>query len=222
MGDFKSSLDFAAFMLENAELDAAFKAACHTRAFKKGQSIIGQDDPGREIFLLRKGKAKVVTYSEEGHEIWLAEFTAGFSFGEMAALLDTARTSNVIAASDCAVDIISAADFTELLRRFPEFSIYMMRLMAQRLQNTSRAMFEGLSFTVPQRIYEELLRRSEQDAQSKELYHLSPAPSVTQLSEILNVSRESASRAITRLTKQGLVKKRKKHWEILRPTFGDY
>ncbi len=222
MGDFKSSLDFAAFMSENAELDAAFSAVCHRRTFKKGQSIIGQDDPGREIFLLRKGKAKVVIYSEEGHEIWLAEFTAGTSFGEMAALLDTARTSNVIAASDCAVDVISAADFTELLRHFPEFSIYMMRLMAQRLQYTSRAMFEGLSFTMPQRIYEELLRRSEQDSVSKELYHLSPAPSVTQLSEILNVSRESASRAVARLTKQGLVKKQKKHWEILRPKFEDY
>ncbi len=222
MGDFKSSMDFAAFMSENAELNSAFKAACRAHSFKKGKIIIGQDDPGKGMFILREGKAKVVIYSEEGHEIWLADFAAGTSFGEMAILLDTTRTSNVVAASDCTVDFISAADFTDMLHRFPEFSIYMLRLMAQRLQYTSRAMFEGLSFTVPQRIYEELLRRSEQDAQSKELYHLSPAPSVTQLSEILNISRESASRAVTRLSKQGLLKKRKKHWEILRPTFGDY
>jgi len=222
MGEFNQSTDFLTFMSEHPELGAAFKAACHARTFKKGKIIIGQGDPDKDMFILREGKAKVVIYSEEGHEIWLAEFAAGTSFGEMAVLLDTTRTSNVVAASDCAVDMISAGDFTDLLRRFPEFGIYMTRLMAKRLQNTSRALFEGLSFTVPQRIYEELLRRAEQSAKSKELYHLSPVPSVTQLSEMLNISRESASRAVTRLTTQGLVKKRKKQWDILRPQFGDY
>lgn len=222
MGEFNQSTDFLAFLSEHPELGAAFKAACHARTFKKGKIIIGQGDPDKDMFILREGKAKVVIYSEEGHEIWLAEFTAGTSFGEMAVLLDTTRTSNVVAASDCAVDMISASDFTDLLRRFPEFGIYMTRLMAKRLQNTSRALFEGLSFTVPQRIYEELLRRAKQGEKGKELYHLSPAPSVTQLSEILNISRESASRGVTRLTTQGLVKKRKKQWDILRPQFGEY
>ena len=215
-------LDFERFLAENPDIKMAMSQVSKSRKVEKGKIILAQDDPGQDIFLLRMGRAKAVIYSEGGHEIHLAEFTPGTIFGEMAALLNAPRTSNVIAQTKSVVDMIPAAEFNKLMQQFPKLALYMTQMLAKRLQQTSQSLFEGLVFTVTQRVYQDLLRRAEPDKSDSERCHLSPAPSVTSLSKSLNVTREAASRAITKLTQQGLVKKQKSHWDIIRPHFGDY
>jgi len=170
---------------------------------------------------LRDGAEKVVIYSKGGHEVQLAEFTSGTLFGEMAALLGASRSSNVVAHVDCMLETISAKDFKILMQDFPKLAIYMTQMLAWRLQQTSQNLFESHAFTVPQRLYEDLLRKSQRSPNSAEIFRLSPAPSVTTLSEGLNVSREATSRALTKLVSRGLVTKEKTYWDILRPDFDD-
>jgi len=216
------TVSFQDFLSERNALQTAFKTARKTRKVSKGSLIVGQDETDQDMYFLRMGQAKVVIYSEGGNEIQLAEFSAGTLFGEMAVLLTSSRSSNVVAQTDCELDVISANAFNALMEEFPELAIFMTHMLAKRLQDTSQNLFENLAFTVPQRVYETLLRRSKQSSADAEIYHLSPTPSVTSLSETLNVSREATSRAITKLTSQGLVKKQHSHWEILRPSFHDY
>lgn len=213
-------LTFQGFLSGQPEIEVAFKEACHSRAFSKGSVIVGQGDSDKDMFLLQKGRAKVVIYSEGGNEIHLAELLPGTLFGEMALLLNAARSSNVVAQTNCSLDIISAQEFNSLIKRFPELALFMTQMLARKLQQTSQSLFESLAFTVPQRTYEHLLRRAVQSAEDKEVFHIAPAPSVTSLSESLNVSREATSRAITKLISQGLVKKEKALWKVLRPSFG--
>jgi len=176
--------NFHDFLLSNADIKTGFERVCISRKVPKGNTIVDQDQGGQDMFLLREGAAKVVIYSKGGHEVQLAEFTGGTLFGEMAVLLGTARSSNVVA-----------------------------------LQQTSQKLFESHAFTVPQRLYQHILRRSEPTPISAEIYRLSPVPSVTSLSEGLNVSREATSRAVTKLISRGLVKKEKAYWQVLRPDF---
>ncbi len=213
--------NFQDFLSSNAEIKAGYDSACKSRKIPKGHIIVSQGEGDKEMFLLRDGAAKVVIYSKGGHEVQLAEFKSGTLFGEMAVLLGAARSSNVVAQIDCALDTISARDFQALMHDFPKLAIYMTQMLAQRLHQTSQNLFESHAFTVPQRLYENLLRRSVQTPNSTEIYRLAPAPSVTSLSEGLNVSRESTSRAVTKLISRGLVKKDKTHWDILRPDFDD-
>jgi len=215
-------LDYQEFLTQQAGVHSAFKQASKPRTVPKDKIIVAQNETDKDMFLLRKGSAKVVIYSKGGNEIHLAELLPGTLFGEMATLLNAPRSSNVIAQTDCTLDIISATDFNALMRRFPELALYMTKMLAQRLQQTSQILFESHAFTIPQRIYQDLLRRSEPNTDHTELFRLVPAPSVTTISENLNVSREAASRAVTKLTRQGLVKKQKGYWDIIRPNFEDY
>lgn len=212
---------FKQFLSSHADIKASFDHACKSRKVAKGHIIVGQDDRDQDMFLLRMGAAKVVIYSKGGHEVQLAEFKSGTLFGEMAVLLGAARSSNVVAQSDCTLDIISAKDFQALMQNFPKLAIYMTQMLAQRLHQTSQNLFESHAFTIPQRLYENLLRLSVQMPSSSEIYRLAPAPSVTSLSDTLNVSREATSRAVTKLISRGLIKKDKTYWEILRPDFDD-
>jgi len=216
-----SEINFQKFLTAHADIETAFKSVSKPRSVTKGHIILSQGETSQDMFFLKEGHAKVILYSEGGHEVQLAQFTSGTLFGEMAVLLKAARSSNVVAQSDCRLDIVSAKDFIALMHDFPKLSLFITQLLASRLQQTSQSLFESLAFTVPQRIYETILRRAEQSSNDKELYRLTPAPSVTSLSKNLNVSRESASRAVTKLVSRGLVKKEKAYWNILRPNFGD-
>lgn len=212
-------LKFQDFLSGHPKIEMAFKDVSHSRRLSKSSIIVGQGDTDKDLFFIRKGRAKVVIYSEGGNEIHLAELSPGELFGEMALLLSAARSSNVVAQTNCSLDIISAHDFNSLIKTFPELAVFMTQMLAHKLQQTSQSLFENLAFTVPQRTYEYLLRRAVQSVDDKEVFHLTPAPSVTSLSESLNVSREATSRAITKLISQGLVKKEKTHWNVLRPNF---
>ena len=215
-------LDFQGFLSKNPDIKAAFDKACKSRNFSKDKIIVAHGETDQDMFLLRTGRAKVVIYSKGGNEIHLTGFKAGSLFGEMATLLKAPRTSNVVAQTECIVGIISAKDFNALMQKFSALAIYMTQLLAQRLQETSQSLYESHAFTVPQRVYENLLRQAEQSLSDFETYRLSPSPSVTTLSDNLNVSREAASRAITKLVSQGLIKKEKTYWEIIRPQFAEY
>lgn len=212
-------LSFQDFLSAHADIETAFKNICYSRTYAKGSIIVSQGEADKDVFFLRKGRAKVVVYSEGGNEIHLAELKPGTLFGEMAVLLNAARTSNVVAQVNCSLESVSAHDFKNLIKTFPELALYMTQMLASRLQQTSQSLFENLAFTVPQRTYEYLLRQAVQGPSDEEVFHIAPPPSVTALAESLNVSREATSRAITKLISQGLVKKEKALWKILRPNF---
>jgi len=222
MNDQTQHLSFQSFLSAHADIEAAFKKACHARAVSKDNIIVGQGEADKDMFLLQKGRAKVVIYSKGGNEIHLAELTPGTLFGEMALLLNTDRSSNVVAQTDCSLAIISANDFNTLIKTFPALALFMTQMLASKLQRTSQSLFESLAFTVPQRAYELLLRRAVQSTDDREVFHLKPAPYVTSLSESLNVSREATSRAVTKLISQGLIKKEKAYWSILKPNFSEF
>jgi CRP-like cAMP-binding protein len=46
-------------------------AACSLRSFRKGQIIFQQGDPGDALYVVAKGRVKVLTSSPEGDEMLL-------------------------------------------------------------------------------------------------------------------------------------------------------
>ena len=176
MGDRDHILEFQDFLKRHPDIEVAFKEVRHSRTISKGSIIVGQGDTDKDMFLLRKGRAKVVIYSEGGNEIHLAEFTSGTLFGEMALLLNAARSSNVVAQTNCSLDVVSAHEFNTLMKTFPALALFMTQMLAHRLQQTSQSLFESLAFTVPQRTYEYLLRRAVQSDGDKVVFHLAPPP----------------------------------------------
>lgn len=221
LGDRQIVTNLISFLAKHNALSEVFYAQCRRKTAAKGSTIIEQGQDGQSLYILVQGTAKVVSYSEGGHEIWFAELGPGASFGEMAVLLDAARTSSVIAETDCQFDIISAASVSDIMAKFPAFSHFMAQLMAQRLQETTRALFESLSYNVSRRLYESLLRRAAASDEKGEVKILTPAPTVTELSGQLNLSREATSRALSQLIKKGLVIKSKDAWSIIQPEFRD-
>ena len=71
-----------------------------------------EDEPGDALFVLARGKVKVVLYGESGREVILSIFSRpGDGFGEMSLLDDAPRPATVAAMEPSTLLVLSPADF---------------------------------------------------------------------------------------------------------------
>ena len=69
-----------------------YKESHVVRTYKRDDFIYFTDDPAKNIFLISKGKVKVLNYTEQGEEVVKGILTVGDLFGEMVVLGEDKRT----------------------------------------------------------------------------------------------------------------------------------
>ncbi|MBF0539451.1 MAG: Crp/Fnr family transcriptional regulator [Nitrospirae bacterium] len=104
------------------------------RPFKKGQTVIQQDDANNFMYVVIEGAVKVTQLTEEGKEIVLASRQAGEYFGELS-LLDGKTTSATVSATcDCIVALISKETFHLLLSSSTKIIDNLLQTLCLRLR----------------------------------------------------------------------------------------
>jgi CRP-like cAMP-binding protein len=193
------------FFGHSEDILGAAKASSSVRHFEAGDTLLAQEDRDNEVFCLLEGEARAMVLSAEGHEIWLDDFGPGMIFGEMAALGGFKRTSNIVAITKVTVAVFPCEKFLALMHQYGSVGLAVSRLLVERVRSTTRRMFELSTLSAPGRIYAELLRLSETYDEGGEKRMIKPAPVLSVLAKRVNLTRETASRAINGLEKQGLI-----------------
>jgi len=80
-----------------AEVLADLAGRVRPRSAEAGSVIVNAEEPGDSLFVIARGKVKVVLYGETGREIILSLLHAGDFFGEMSLLDRQPRSANVVA-----------------------------------------------------------------------------------------------------------------------------
>ncbi|MBF0609077.1 MAG: Crp/Fnr family transcriptional regulator [Candidatus Magnetobacterium sp. LHC-1] len=106
------------------------------RRFKKGQTVIEQDDANNFMYVVIEGSVKVIQFTEDGKEIVLAARQAGEYFGELSLLDGKTTSATVSATSDCVVAIISKETFTVLLYSSTKIIDNLLQTLCMRLRGT--------------------------------------------------------------------------------------
>ena len=107
--------------------------------FDSGQVLCRQGDIGETAYVIIQGTADVLVLAGES-EIKVASVGRNDFVGDMAILCDMPRTATVRAATRCETLVIGKTQLMGLLKSFPEMGIAMMRVLAGRLERTSRAL----------------------------------------------------------------------------------
>ena len=105
--------------------------------YTPGERLCSQGEPGDSAFIILSGDADVVVATENGDQV-VAKVGANDIVGEIAILCDVPRTATLVAVSDMDVLTISKDNFLKLLKEFPEMALEVMRVLAQRLEKTTR------------------------------------------------------------------------------------
>jgi CRP-like cAMP-binding protein len=184
---------------------------------KPNDRLVLDRDPTGPVFLLTKGTLKVVKQSQNGHEIWLADFEAPAIVGELSAILGAPRTSDVIAASNVSVLSVPRQAFQDAAQSHVKFASALNMELARRVKATSEKLAELYSVSVLGRLHFELVRIGEQDPNDDEVYRIPTIINVSDMSARIHATRESTSRALSRLKQIGIVRTENGGMKVIAP-----
>lgn len=113
-------------------------------SFKAGHTLFNQGDPGDAAYVVLSGSADILV-DADGGEIKVANVGPNSIIGEIAILCDVNRTATVRASAPLEVLRIDKDQFLELLAEFPEMAIQIIRVVADRLSQTTAELSEARS-----------------------------------------------------------------------------
>ena len=176
--------------------------------YDAGHQIISHMDDSTDVFLIVEGTVRVIIYSASGREVAFRDIGAGEHFGELAAIDGLPRSATVAALTNCAVASMSAEVFWEILKRYPEASAPLIRQLASSVRALTERVFEFSALAVRNRIHAELLRLARDHMDGENVAVVRPAPTHAEIASRISTNRESVTRELNQLSRDGLVERR--------------
>ena len=107
-----------------------FKHSDDLVEFPAGAVIITEGQEGNHMYVVMSGEVTISI-----NKRLLATAVSGEIVGEMALINSNIRSATVTAKTDCRLALIDQASFNSLLRHVPDFSLYVMKVLADRLKH---------------------------------------------------------------------------------------
>lgn len=116
------------------------------KTLEKGKFIYFPEEPSKVVFLLKSGRVKIGTYSEEGKEITKAILEPGEIFGELAIAGQEKRQDFAqVLDNNVKICAIHKEEMLKILESMPRLNLKITHLIGVRLQKMERR-FESLIF----------------------------------------------------------------------------
>jgi glutaminase len=131
---------FALFRGLEPEEKETIQRILQPRAFPRGEMIVRAGDQDDSIYLLTRGEVSVMIPLASGRERRLATFSAGMSFGEMAALERSTRSATIYADEEVDCRILSLGDLSRVWEEQPRIKAAMLENLALDLSGKLRKM----------------------------------------------------------------------------------
>ena len=191
--------------LSTSEVDTLL-AYSRVERYPATTEIYAKGSPGNSMMLVLRGTAKMSSVSAEGKEIVLNIMNPGDLFGEIALLDGGERSADAVAMSDCELLVLNRRDFMPILEHRADICMMLLRILCQRLRQTSEQVEDVLFRHLESRVAKALLHLAE----SAGLHAVSGSPielhvSQRELGAIAGGSRESVNKILQSWHKAGWI-----------------
>lgn len=188
--------------------DIVEKATAHmvSRHHPANQVILLENDWGSSVYFILDGWVKIRTYNLDGKEVTLNILGKGELFGEMAALDEVPRSTDVITLAPTTIGNLPAQDFVHLIHTEPLAGIRLAQLMARRLRQVNRRLRLRESDSTS-RVADILLFLAEGQGKKSEKGVEIPNLPHRELSSLSGLARETVTRVLSKLEKKGLIQR---------------
>ena len=184
--------------------------------YKKDNMVLIEEEVGSTMFVIVSGRVKISRISDEGREVILSILVDCDFFGEMAILDGQTRSANAVTLEDTELLIIRRENFLEMLHKYPQVAINLLKELAHRLRR-SDSQIKSLSLqNALGKVASTLLRIADDSGIIKHgQVEISQLPPQQDLANMAGTSRETISRVIKSLNLLGYVKKEGSKLKIL-------
>ena len=190
------------------------------KEFKKNEVILYEQDTNEFMYIILFGKVKVIQTTEDGKEIILATHRSNELFGEISLIDGKTSPATVLATETSLIAIISKKDFYSLLIHQSKVLEKMLQILCSRLRESWKRI-EILNFKdASQRIKMLFLLLSNDNGQkTPEGVVLNIRLTHQNIADMVGLTRETVTRVIDKLRREGGIKVLKDKCILLRQDF---
>lgn len=169
-------------------------------------TIVSQDEPGDNMFLIMSGRVKVVIFGENGREVTLSILRPGDAFGEMSLFDGQVRSANCIAVEPTTLLVLTREDLLRHLSNHPRTALNLLGEMARRLRRADDTIAQLALCDVNERLIHRLVGLArEEGTEAPEGLLVRRRPTQQELANMIGSCRETISRAFNQLARDGLI-----------------
>ncbi len=181
------------------------------REYEKKEIIFRQGDAGAELFLVLKGKVRILEIRPSGDETSITIYGAGDIIGEFAVLDERPRSATAQAIEPCTLLQISRDKFLAHLNQIPELGLLLSRLLVAKLRWTTEFALTIAQYDAAGRLLHFLLlfnKRFGEEVVAGQRYVLDLGLNQTDLASLVGVRREWINHLLRDWHKRGLIEHR--------------
>lgn len=176
-----------------------------------GQRLFGPGDRTQGLLILVKGKVRISRVAHDGREQVLAVATPYQTLGETVLFKDDERhTSYATCLEGSTVMVLPLTRVRQLTRQHSELALCFLAAFSQRIVGLEDRVEELAFLSLDQRLARTLLDWAKNDVVELPM-------AMAELASLLGVARESLSRALIRLSKDGMLERNGQTIKLLDP-----
>lgn len=134
------------FFVEELEKSSFLKDKFEMRTFQKGEVILNVEDRIDEVFILKNGRLKTYSLSENGNKHLIKIYENGELLGDVEIFTDSSVICYLEGMDDGEIYVIKREHFLQWMEQDFNVSLYIVRQLAQKLINTGMKMQSAVSY----------------------------------------------------------------------------
>jgi len=180
-------------------------SACTWLQVRARQMVVSQLSRERNIYFISEGVFQVGMVTTGGRPVSFRKLHAGSHFGELAALTNAPRTTNVMAETPGVLAECPPEAFMDLLRTSSTFAETIAVSLARGVVMLSDRVFELATLEVRFRIYAELLRLARKGEITADGVLVCNAPTHETIAATVGAQREVVTREFKMISEEGII-----------------
>jgi CRP/FNR family transcriptional regulator, cyclic AMP receptor protein len=146
--------------LSGDEIDTLLHFA-RVERYRAGEEVFSKGSPGQSMMAVLRGQLKMTSVSSDGREIVFRIMYPDDCFGEIALLDGEERSADAVAMTDCELLVLNRRDFMPILQKRADICLILLRILCQRLRQTTEQVEDVLFRHLESRIAKQLLHLAE-------------------------------------------------------------
>jgi adenylate cyclase len=178
---------------------------CKWTRTRRGQVLLRQDGPERDVFFVIAGAVRLTTSAGRGRRIIFRDVEAGDMFGELPAIDGRSRFSEAVALRESFLASMSAESFRSIVAGHASVRERLLRRLTGTIRELAERLVDLGATRVQGRVWGELVRLARLAGVSANAARIEDAPKHNEIASRVGTSREEVTRELSRLARQGLI-----------------
>jgi CRP/FNR family transcriptional regulator len=182
-------------------------ASFEERSFRNKEYVFMEGDPSDFLYLVAKGRVKMLKHSEKGKDVILEIKSPGELFCCSAVLDERPFPESAQAMDDGSVIKIHREKLCKIMERYPDLKVEIARYAGEKLKEAHEMLKNIATEKVEGRIASILLKLSETGGYSDSAYEkINISLTRQEIADMVGTTVESCIRTISKFQKEGMVK----------------